>query len=135
MLICASYICSRPLAALAKEGVRHVLAIPIAFTSDHVETLYEMDIEYAEEAAEAGITHFRRAPSLNDEPLLTEAQAQLVAAHLKSGRPYETAQYPLRCYNCVAPDVCRSVANPVGGQCDAPETYRAAAPGTNVVKK
>ena len=32
------------------------MAVPIAFTSDHVETLYEIDIEYAEEAKEAGIT-------------------------------------------------------------------------------
>jgi protoheme ferro-lyase len=37
-------------------AVRHVMAVPIAFTSDHVETLFEIDIEYAEEAHEAGIT-------------------------------------------------------------------------------
>lgn len=36
--------------------IRHVLAVPIAFTSDHVETLFEIDIEYAEEAREAGIS-------------------------------------------------------------------------------
>ena len=35
---------------------RNVMAVPIAFTSDHVETLYEIDIEYGEEAKEAGIT-------------------------------------------------------------------------------
>jgi ferrochelatase len=33
-----------------------VLVVPIAFTTDHIETLYEIDIEYAEEAKEAGIT-------------------------------------------------------------------------------
>jgi hypothetical protein len=32
------------------------MAVPIAFTSDHIETLYEIDIEYAEEATAAGIT-------------------------------------------------------------------------------
>ena len=32
------------------------MAVPIAFTSDHIETLYEIDIEYGEEAKEAGIT-------------------------------------------------------------------------------
>ncbi len=35
---------------------RYVLAVPIAFTSDHIETLYEIDIEYAHAAKEAGIT-------------------------------------------------------------------------------
>lgn len=40
---------------LTKKYDRHVLAVPIAFTSDHVETLYEIDIEYAEEAREVGI--------------------------------------------------------------------------------
>lgn len=37
---------------LAKQGHKHVLAVPIAFTSDHVETLFEIDIEYKEEAEE-----------------------------------------------------------------------------------
>ena len=32
------------------------MAVPIAFTSDHIETLHEIDIEYAKEAADAGIT-------------------------------------------------------------------------------
>jgi ferrochelatase len=41
---------------LANAGIlRYVMAVPIAFTSDHIETLYEIDIEYAKEAEEAGI--------------------------------------------------------------------------------
>ncbi len=35
--------------ALAKQGRKNLLLVPIAFTSDHIETLYEMDFEYAEE--------------------------------------------------------------------------------------
>ena len=54
---------------LAAQGHKKVLAVPIAFTSDHIETLYEIDIEYAEEAEEVGI-QLKRAPSLNDEPLI-----------------------------------------------------------------
>lgn len=38
------------LEGLAKQGHKHVLAVPIAFTSDHIETLFEIDQEYAEEA-------------------------------------------------------------------------------------
>jgi ferrochelatase len=37
---------------LAKKNKNNVLLVPIAFTSDHVETLFELDLEYAEEAKE-----------------------------------------------------------------------------------
>ena len=38
--------------ALAKSGRKNLLLVPIAFTSDHIETLHELDLEYAEELAE-----------------------------------------------------------------------------------
>merc|ERR1719456_133032 len=72
------------LAGLGKQGHKHVLAVPIAFTSDHIETLYEIDIEYAEEAEEAGIEQFKSAPSLNGSKTFQAALADLVAQHLKS---------------------------------------------------
>jgi ferrochelatase len=100
------------LAGLGAQGHQHVLVVPIAFTSDHVETLYEIDEEYAHLAAESGIKHFRRAPSLNDEPLLADAMAQLVAAHLKKGDEVCTEQYGLNCAGCTNP-ICKSVVNPV----------------------
>ena len=34
---------------LVKRGHTHLLLVPIAFTSDHIETLHELDLEYAEE--------------------------------------------------------------------------------------
>lgn len=37
---------------LARLGQKQVVLIPIAFTSDHIETLYELDLEYAKEARE-----------------------------------------------------------------------------------
>lgn len=40
-------------------GSKALLLVPIAFTSDHIETLYEIGIEYKEEAEEAGIHHVR----------------------------------------------------------------------------
>jgi ferrochelatase len=70
------------IAGLGRQGHKYVLFVPIAFTSDHIETLYEIDREYAEEAVAAGIVQFERAPSLNGEDALTTAQAQLVAEHL-----------------------------------------------------
>ena len=37
--------------SLAKRGNKNLLLVPIAFTSDHIETLHELDLEYAEELA------------------------------------------------------------------------------------
>ena len=37
--------------ALSKKGKKNLLLVPIAFTSDHIETLHELDIEYAQELA------------------------------------------------------------------------------------
>uniref|UniRef100_M4BVJ6 Ferrochelatase, mitochondrial n=1 Tax=Hyaloperonospora arabidopsidis (strain Emoy2) TaxID=559515 RepID=M4BVJ6_HYAAE len=94
-----------------KQGHKNVMAVPIAFTSDHVETLYEIDIEYGEEAKEAGITNFKRCPSLNDEPLLFEAQADIVKQHLDSNELHSPT-YPLNCARCTNP-MCRSIVNPI----------------------
>ena len=38
--------------ALSKRGKKNLLLVPIAFTSDHIETLHELDIEYGQELAE-----------------------------------------------------------------------------------
>lgn len=37
--------------SLSKMGKKNLLLVPIAFTSDHIETLHELDIEYAEDLA------------------------------------------------------------------------------------
>lgn len=62
---------------LAATGRKEVLAIPISFVSDHIETLYEIDLLFGDEAKKLGLT-FERAPSLNAEPAFIEALAQLV---------------------------------------------------------
>lgn len=41
----------------AKKGVNDMLLVPIAFTSDHIETLFELDLEYIEEAKEVCSVH------------------------------------------------------------------------------
>jgi ferrochelatase len=99
------------LAGLGRQGISRVLVVPIAFTSDHIETLHEIDLEYAEGAHKAGITQFKRAPSLNDEPLLSTAQAEIVAAHLAADEAVSSPQYALNCAGCVNP-ACRSILNP-----------------------
>ena len=70
------------LRAKAAAGARQVLVYPIAFVSDHVETLSELGIEYAQLARELGIGEYRVAPALNAHPLLIAALKQLVLARL-----------------------------------------------------
>jgi ferrochelatase len=62
---------------LGRAGARQVLAIPIAFVSDHVETLYEIDQLFGDQARRAGIPHFRRTPGLNDRPTFLRALADI----------------------------------------------------------
>lgn len=55
------------LTELGRGGTRDVLLVPVSFVSDHIETLYEVDQLFAAAARRAGITTFRRTPSLNDD--------------------------------------------------------------------
>jgi ferrochelatase len=63
---------------LGKEGIDDVLVIPISFVSEHIETLYELDILYKKVAAEAGVENFRRVPALNSDPTFIRALAEIV---------------------------------------------------------
>jgi ferrochelatase len=67
---------------LAAKGVKDVLVIPISFVSDHIETLYEVDMLYAEQAARRGISTFTRIDSLNDFPPFLDALADVVEPRL-----------------------------------------------------
>jgi len=65
---------------LGRSGSRQVLAVAIAFVTDHVETLYEIDQLFGEEARRAGIPHFRRTPGLNDRPTFLRALADVAGS-------------------------------------------------------
>ena len=63
---------------LAADGVRDLLVIPIAFVTDHIETLHELNIELREDAEHAGIEQFEVMPALNDSPKYIEALASQI---------------------------------------------------------
>ena len=63
---------------LGKRGVRDVLVVPVSFVSEHIETLYELDILYKHVAEDAGVTNFRRVPALNSDPVFIRALAEIV---------------------------------------------------------
>lgn len=61
-----------------------VIVSPIAFVSEHVETLVELDIEYAQLAKSAGVSFYIRAPALGAAPRFIDALTDLVELALKS---------------------------------------------------
>jgi ferrochelatase len=68
------------IAELGRAGQRQVLVVPIAFVTDHIETLYEIDVLFADAARAAGIAHFRRTPGLNAHPAFLGALADIADA-------------------------------------------------------
>jgi protoporphyrin/coproporphyrin ferrochelatase len=63
---------------ISAEGVREVCVVPIAFVSDHVETLGEIDHEAREQARRLGIQQFEMSAGLNDSPKFIRALGQMV---------------------------------------------------------
>jgi protoporphyrin/coproporphyrin ferrochelatase len=79
---------------LAAERIREVCVVPIAFVSDHVETLGEIDHEAREEAAGLGIERFEMTAGLNDSPTFIAALADLVLSALDAEqRESRSAEY------------------------------------------
>ena len=68
---------------LGQEGYRQVLVAPIGFICDHIETLYDLDIELRESAAKKNI-QLERMPMLNDSAALTDILASVVEMHESS---------------------------------------------------
>ncbi|HXW52227.1 MAG TPA: ferrochelatase [Candidatus Acidoferrales bacterium] len=64
---------------LAAQGVKAMCVVPIAFVSEHVETLNEIDIQYASIARAAGITEFQRACAVKCHPRYIACLANAVA--------------------------------------------------------
>jgi ferrochelatase len=62
---------------LAAEGKRDALVAAIGFLGDHVETLYDLDIEARRLAQEAGLRRFERAPSLDARAPFIQALARV----------------------------------------------------------
>ena len=71
------------LKVLSAEHVREVCVVPIAFVSDHVETLGEIDHEARHEAHELGITQFEMTGGLNDSPKFIQALTEIVQQALE----------------------------------------------------
>ncbi|KAK0641620.1 ferrochelatase mitochondrial precursor [Cercophora newfieldiana] len=79
------------------KGQKDLLLIPIAFTSDHIETLFELDEEVIGESGHPDT--IKRVESLNGNPIFIQALADLAKTHLDSGIAC-SSQMGLRCPGC-----------------------------------
>jgi protoporphyrin/coproporphyrin ferrochelatase len=68
----------------ARDGVA-VLVVPIAFVSEHSETLVELDVEYGDLARTLGVPGYIRVPAQNDDPAFIAALAGLVRTTIGRG--------------------------------------------------
>ena len=71
---------------LAAAGVEDVVVVPVSFVGEHIETLFELDIEYRHVAEQAGIRSYTRAPALDLHPrfiacLATQVRRALAERH------------------------------------------------------
>ncbi|VDL19193.1 unnamed protein product [Hymenolepis diminuta] len=105
------------LRGLARLGRKHAILVPVAFTTEHIETLHELDIEYAADLAkEVGMSVVRRASAPNDNPLFIQGMANLLLRHLRSGE-VASKQFFLRCPGCTN-DRCSKVRHFISGEAD-----------------
>jgi len=63
---------------LARSGEKKLLIVPIAFVTEHIETLHEINIEAREEAHKLGVEQFEMMPAVGDSPTFISALADLV---------------------------------------------------------
>jgi ferrochelatase len=74
----------RELERLAAEGRRQVLVVPFGFVAEHLEVLYDVDVQAQEKAAELGLT-LRRTAMLNADPAFVDVLASIAREHAGTG--------------------------------------------------
>ena len=90
--------------SLVKRGQKNMMLIPIAFVNEHIETLHELDIEYADEVGkQVGAERVARCAAPNDSPLFIEGLSDIVYDHMKNG-PRISHQLLMRCPECKNPN-------------------------------
>lgn len=73
---------------LAAQGIKNIVSVPVGFVSDHVEILYDIDIQARAVAEKHGV-RLERPPALNDDPLYIETLVDLI--HDRAARWLPTA--------------------------------------------
>jgi ferrochelatase len=68
---------------LGRAGVKAMVVVPISFVSDHIETLFEIELLYGGLAKECGVEEYVRVPALNADPVYVAALADMVEERLR----------------------------------------------------
>jgi len=68
--------------ALVRSGQKNLLIAPIAFVTEHIETLHEINIEAREQAHKLGVEQFEMMPAVGDSPTFISALADVVLRSL-----------------------------------------------------
>ena len=68
---------------LGRSGEKKLLIVPIAFVTEHIETLHEINIEAREQAHKLGIEQFEMMPAVGDSPTFIAALVDLVLHSLQ----------------------------------------------------
>ena len=70
---------------LGKAGEKVILVVPIAFVSEHIETLHELDIQLQQTARESGVQTYRRVPTVSVQPEFIGGLCDAIEATLTVG--------------------------------------------------
>jgi ferrochelatase len=91
------------IARAGRDG-KGVVVVPIAFVSEHSETLVELDIEYGHLAKEKGLPFYLRVPTVDTHPAFIHSLAELVGRALENAGPVTSGEEgrvcPGSCVGC-----------------------------------
>lgn len=91
------------------EG-RPLVVVPLAFVSEHSETLVELDIEYGKLATEHGVPTYERVATVNDTPAFIDSLARLVRRAAADGAKIESGcggrLCPSEWSRCICREAC-----------------------------
>jgi ferrochelatase len=104
------------LRALAADGVRDAVVAPIGFTSDHMEVVYDLDLDAKSRAMEVGLNMIR-AGTVGTHPRFVQMIRELVEERLS-----DDADRPALGTHGPAPDVCPADCCPAGPRPTHPQS-------------
>jgi protoporphyrin/coproporphyrin ferrochelatase len=101
------------------EPGAEVAVVPIGFVSDHIEVIFDLDVEAQAIARERGI-HMMRAPTVGVHPKFLQMIRELIEERMGTCRPRAVGQYP------PSHDVCRADCCPAPARRASPEGHQRA---------
>lgn len=87
------------------------MLIPVGFTQDHLETLFELDLEYIK-SVEDKYQKIYRSKSLNDNDLFGKALGKMLEDCMENDesiQSYPTANFSVRCPKCCCKEDCSNL--------------------------